>query len=1220
MQPYDWILVERFLGSAHPKRDHLMDVHGFLADLRRRLRRVLVLEGLATLVVLLVGGLVVAVALDYFGKVPALIRLAMLLGLVVVVVMAIFRRLVRPLARSMDDRTLASLAERRMPDLNGRLLTKIDGIDLGEIEQRALYERLGGGAVLALVPAAALPRRLTLAALMLIAITFIILWWPQAQNGLSRLLFPFGATEWNRSSEIAGNMAATVVAEDQPAVAGLSRIRGLPAPMQLTWSATTTPTVRESRMLSGMVGPWSQALNLVPGSYTVKAESGDALPVELNVLVVRRPQLAQITATLIPPAYTRLPPVALQTLGLTALPGSTLRYTIGFTLDQGRVVKDASLALDGSVLSSEPTAKGLSGILAIRKGGVLSIALRDQDGIGPIPEPRFTLILGEDRKPLVALTGPKSKETVSLRARVRLAVEASDDYGLATLALRARTMADIPVGAERPTSETKPIKELLIPFAELNGQAATTRPAMVVVADLAKEGEHLALVGLATDTNDVTGPGTSESQLIELKVVSETALRQELDRLLGEARDRVVQARDEIKHGLANPTKLALASRSAAMSATRASEILNQVVRRWSENQLPVEQGAPIVTADDLVSVKALSSLAQAVRGEIPPARIADGQLEEAEKILSGLLQDGDLTRILATLIENQRSLSDETRTFVRENLTKPLDAAEKARQMNLAQRQQELADKVKEVERRILSSTSPQMEPAREIVRSSTPADQLQQAGKEVGSEKERSKAVPRQESALKDLEKILAELRGNDAAKDLAKRAGELAAKQEKILQQLEAGDEPKSVEKGQELLKKETEQFQKQLEKQPEAQKKVGAAAQAQAAAAKAMEKNDRPRATSEASAAAALLRAAQEELEPAPAKPPEEQKDKNQPDVMKLLKELRKQQLTLITDSTPIHQRIGDKPIDFAASRELPALAERESDILLRLREEGLKEIEKMPIAKAALERVGVALERTAGHLATPALGERGMRLEKIALHELSRLIDIVDSMPEPEEKEKAPPSDGRPSKQPPFPPAAQLALLAAAQDELAMLTATNRPADLALMQKELNDLVGVVMQASRPGTRAGLLLARTSRAMTSAADLLHDKDRGATTRHEQAAAVASLRRLIAEAKGQESKPDPNAQAQNKPGSKGSSPPPGQPGSSPGENKGAGKAEKGSEKSTESGTGVLVGSTAEATLMHLPPERREQLQEARKQDLPPGALSIFERYLEVLGGEK
>lgn len=52
-----------------------MDVPGFLAELRRRLRRVLLLDGIATLVVLLLGGLAMAVALDWIWTVPAPVRL-----------------------------------------------------------------------------------------------------------------------------------------------------------------------------------------------------------------------------------------------------------------------------------------------------------------------------------------------------------------------------------------------------------------------------------------------------------------------------------------------------------------------------------------------------------------------------------------------------------------------------------------------------------------------------------------------------------------------------------------------------------------------------------------------------------------------------------------------------------------------------------------------------------------------------------------------------------------------------------------------------------------------------------------------------------------------------------------------------------------------------------------------------------------------------------------
>jgi hypothetical protein len=281
---------------------------------------------------------------------------------------------------------------------------------------------------------------------------------------------------------------------------------------------------------------------------------------------------------------------------------------------------------------------------------------------------------------------------------------------------------------------------------------------------------------------------------------------------------------------------------------------------------------------------------------------------------------------------------------------------------------------------------------------------------------------------------------------------------------------------------------------------------------------------------------------------------------------------------------------------------------------------MKEVEKMPIALVALQRVAAALDRTSVHLNTPALGERGMRLEKIALHELSRLIEIVESMPQPEEQEKGgqPNPGGQKGTQPPFPPAAQLALLAAAQDELAVLTAANRPVELPVMQGELNALVGTLLQSSRPGSRASLLLSRASRAMTSATDLLSEQDRGATTRHEQAAATAALRRLIAEAKGQSSSSSSSSQSQNQQQQGQGKPPPAgqQPGQSQPGGAATGPAAQGSQNQGGPTTGVIVDGTNPGSLMHLPPERREQLQQARQQNLPPAALSIFERYLEVL----
>ena len=45
-------------------------------------------------------------------------------------------------------------------------------------------------------------------------------------------------------------------------------------------------------------------------------------------------------------------------------------------------------------------------------------------------------------------------------------------------------------------------------------------------------------------------------------------------------------------------------------------------------------------------------------------------------------------------------------------------------------------------------------------------------------------------------------------------------------------------------------------------------------------------------------------------------------------------------------------------------------------------------------------------------------------------------------------------------------------------------------------------------------------------------------------------------------------------------------------------------------------ALVGGVEKGEFLNLPQERREQLKQAREQALPPGALPVFERYLELL----
>ena len=740
------------------------------------------------------------------------------------------------------------------------------------------------------------------------------------------------------------------------------------------------------------------------------------------------------------------------------------------------------------------------------------------------------------------------------------------------------------------------------------------------------------MIARARDANDVTGPGIGVSEVLMLRVVSDEELRQDLDRLLGDALERVRQAREELGRGLIKPDQLSAAARNSALAARKADELLAQAVRRSRDNRMPADQIEPAAKAAALVGDQVVPKLAETVAGGAvaqPAARAADTALGEAERLLQGMRQEGDLSRQLGHLLGMEKNLAAESKAFVKEHLTKPLDDAAKARQSDLAERQRGLAEQLKEVERKLLSSTSPQLAAAQELARKELPADRLFEGAKALGSADQRGRAPAHQDAAIRAMEALLEKLRGNDANQGLADRVGSLAAKQEALVKELEQGADPKDLEQRQRDLQEAVKELQREAEQQakdPEASKSLAGASESQAGAAGAMGKNDSAGAAQGASAAAAQLREAQRKLQ-GDSKDKEKKDPQRSADVLKLLRELRGLQVTVLNDSLPIHKRLAEKELDFAAKRDLARIAELQQDILLRLREEGIKELEKMLIAARALGRVADAMQRVEDHLGKPALGERGVALEKSALYELNRLIDIAENLPEPQ-SEKADGKGGQGGQQAPFPPAAEIALLAAEQDDLGRRTAANHPGDLAGQQKALLAMVELLRQGARPGSRPAVLLDRTARAMASAGYLLGQKDRGLATRHEQQLAADALRRLLAEAKssggggaGSGSPPPPGGQqrrdGENQPGEpkEGEGKPP--EGQQPPAGGAQGGGANGSPEpgSTSKGQTVIDPQT-EGALMHLPQERREQLREARQQNLPPAALKLYQRYLELL----
>lgn len=1197
-----------------------MDPAVFLAALRARLVRVLVIEGCARVLAIALTAVVLAIAADWIWRLPGLVRLGLLLAVTAAAGLVVWVRLVRPFSRDLSDAALARFAERRVPELDGRLLTQVEGIAMGAADVQTL------GAVLAsldparLVPARRTPKQVAITIAATLAVLAAIVVTPEtAWDGARRLLLPLGETQWRKHTVLTATLAQAVVPNDGALSLTITRRHPdaeFSAPVVVSWKGGG---VDESRQLGGLTGTdWSTSIAAPIGTYELTVTSADAEPVVLTARIVARPSVGRIKATLTPPAYTGQPAQTVDTLAGSVIPGTTLAFAVGFTTESGRRITTATAHFDEVPLTLTEHDGMFIGEWKVTAAGSLTLAAADQDGIALAGDVRFPVTITPDRPPVVSLTGTAPREAVTVRAVVDLSVAASDDFGIGELALRGRTIhGETPIKGATGESAT----EVLERFTGVTGQLSATRATTLEVGRHAAEGEQFVLTGRALDRNDVSGPGIGESEPLILRVVAEDVLRQEFDRLLAEAKERVVQGRDD----LAAASDVATRERhlrSATQAAAKADELLVQVLRRWTQNRLAADGIAPGAKARGIIADTALPKLAEATAGADAPRQAADAALAEAERLLSSILQEGDLTRLLTSLIARETALATETRGFVRAFLTKPLDQAGKALQQNLATRQRELADQALDLERRLLAKEGTTWTKAQDLVRKEGPGDRLRQAGSDLSTNDRRPKAVDDQKAALETLTKLLDALRGGDAAHDLATKLGQLAAEQEQLAKELERGAAPGTLAAKQKDLAERTEAASREAaSKDQAAAKTLTGAVAAQESAGRGMQGGNAGAAARDANAAAGLLREAQRQLGGDQAKPEDGQdkdkKDPKKPDVLALLKELRTLQAALVTDATLLNQATGDKPLDFATQRQVQTLAATQGDLLLRLREEAIKALDKNPIARVALDRVAEAMDNAERYLKTPALGAKGLRLTRIALAELGRLIDVAETQPE---KKPGGGGGGGGGQQPapPFPPTAEIALLAAMQEDLSARTSAGHPGDLAGAQELLQQLVEAMASGTRPETRSAVLLERTRRAMTSATFQLKQADRGALTRNEQQAAEAALRRLLAEAGGDSGGggggggggKSPQGGNQQKPPSGNQD---GQGNGAPPQANGGGDKQQGNGQTTAL---PVQATTTSGDLLELPPAIREQLRQAREQHFTPGQLQIYQRYLELL----
>ena len=119
-------------GASRPRPSSRLEVENALApvyrridDLRRTMRRRFLLDGLLVLAATALGLVVLSFAFDRLLDLPLGVRAVFNGAIVIIVLVTVYRRVIRPLSVPLTDEGLALAIEARRPDMRDRVISAL---------------------------------------------------------------------------------------------------------------------------------------------------------------------------------------------------------------------------------------------------------------------------------------------------------------------------------------------------------------------------------------------------------------------------------------------------------------------------------------------------------------------------------------------------------------------------------------------------------------------------------------------------------------------------------------------------------------------------------------------------------------------------------------------------------------------------------------------------------------------------------------------------------------------------------------------------------------------------------------------------------------------------------------------------------------------------------------------------------------------------------------
>lgn len=560
-----------------------------LARLRGRARTGIWIEALGVLGVLAVAFALPSFVTDRSLRLEWLFRFVLLASFAVVLVRTLLRRLLVPLRVDLTDDELALAVERSAPEVKQALVSSLQfarelrtgapAVESAQLKARVVSQVREQVAAIPFARAIDGARIRRHGAAIVAAIALFAGWGALSPASLgvwaSRNLL-LTNVDWPRYTSLSfgASTAATVRLPQGDPVTVRVLVEG-PVPDQVFLDYEFRGGERGSEPMSRTgEREFAWTLDSVLADVRLRAEGGDALPIELSVVVVERPRIDGLGLTVTYPAYMERDPLVVPTTeGELRLPrGATLAIA-------GRSQKplDEAFLLFGADEKHglERAADGLAfhGTFAPVASGLLVVDVIDRDRLGAGSPPKLVLRVGDDKPPTIDFKLRGIGSSITAHARIPGDLRVKDDFGLREVSASMRVTAESttdtrPEGEQMPPPET-PFAPAQAYFGEPLSRSAL-RYETTASVDLAQwnrapdeNGKDNPirpgmLFSLRYGAVDNFGPGAPHEgfgETMSFRVVTRDKLveelrrrqieqREELKRILGEEQTATMEVRD----------------------------------------------------------------------------------------------------------------------------------------------------------------------------------------------------------------------------------------------------------------------------------------------------------------------------------------------------------------------------------------------------------------------------------------------------------------------------------------------------------------------------------------------------------------------------------------------------------------------------------------------------------------------------------------------------